>query len=384
MTTSITRPAVAAEAVVDLARIAHNVETIASATDAVVMAVVKADAYGHGAVPVARTALRNGATWLGVTSCEEALRLRSAGITAPILSWLYPHDVDFSAAIAADIDLSAASIDHLTHIARAAADVGRHAMVHLKVDTGLSRGGALPADWPDLVALARRLERQGMVQVRGVWSHLIKSAHPRHPLAARQRQEFDEAVAIARSAGLDPSLRHVANSAAALDEPASHYDLVRPGIGLYGVEPVAGKTFGMRAALTLRAKIALVKRVPAGTGVSYDHAYVTDRPSTLALVPLGYADGVPRSVSGHARVSIGGELHPIVGTIAMDQFVVNLGDHTAQTGDDVVLIGAGAGEPTVTDWATWSNTIPHEILTGIGARVPRRHVGEFVPLGGVL
>ncbi|MDA3645900.1 alanine racemase [Saccharopolyspora indica] len=364
-----------AEAVVDLDAIAHNTELIArAAAPAAVMAVVKADAFGHGMVPVARTALAHGASWLGVATSAEALQLRAAGIGAPLLSWVHSPHEDFRPALLADVDLSVSSAEVLEAISCCAAELGVRATIHLKVDTGLSRGGAAEPDWPALVRRARWLERNSLVRVRGVWSHLISADDPGGGHTAEQVERFDAAVAAARAAGLDPELRHLANSAAALDAPRTHYDLVRPGIGLYGVEPVAGKVFGLRTALTLRARTILVKEVPAGTGVSYGHDYATARDGRLALVPLGYADGVPRQASGRGEVRIRGRRYPIAGRIAMDQFVVDLGQHAADVGAEVVVIG-GDG-PAVTEWARWAGTLPHEIYTGIGSRVARRYIGE--------
>ncbi|MEV5544147.1 alanine racemase [Saccharopolyspora shandongensis] len=365
------------EAVVDLDAIAHNTELIVrAAAPAAVMAVVKADAFGHGMVPVARTALVHGASWLGVATTAEALHLRAAGITAPLLSWLHSPYEDFRAAILADVELSVSSVEVLEAISSCAAELGAAATIHLKVDTGLSRNGAVQSDWPALVRRAARLERDTRVRVRGIWSHLISADEPGVGYTAEQVERFDIAIATARGAGLDPELCHLANSAAALDSPRTHYDLVRPGIGLYGVEPVAGKAFGLRTALTLRARTILVKEVPASTGVSYGHDYVTVRDSRLALVPLGYADGVPRPASGRGEVRIGGRRHPIAGRIAMDQFVVDLGVHAADIGDEVVVIGhEREGGPTVAEWARWAGTLPHEIYTGIGNRIPRRYTG---------
>ncbi|MBV9847348.1 MAG: alanine racemase [Kutzneria sp.] len=366
-----------AEAVVNLDAIAHNTALFTERARTAVMAVVKADGFGHGMIPVARAALDNGADWLGVTSCAEALRLREAGITAPVLSWLHAHDTDFRRVIAATVDLSAASCHHLARIAAGAAEAGMTAMVHLKVDTGLCRNGESPARWPALVALARRLEQKGLIWVRGVWSHLVNAGVPGHLRTARQVELFDQAVALARAGGLDPQVRHLANSAAGLGLPGCRYDLVRAGIGLYGVEPVHGRTFGLRAAMTLHGRVILVKRVPAGTGVSYDHRYVTTVDSTLALVPIGYADGVPRTVGGRAEVWCGGRRHPVAGSVAMDQFVVDLGTGSTRLGDEVVVFGPGSrGEPTVTEWAGWADTIPHEVFTRLGDRIPRRYVGE--------
>lgn len=365
-----------AEAVVDLAAVAHNTAVVAQAAGTPVMAVVKADGFGHGAVPVARAALGAGATWLGVASGAEALSLRAAGITAPVLSWLHGLDDDFAAVVAARVDLAAAGPEQLWAIAAGAARAGMPAQVHLKVDTGMSRGGALLADWPHLVSLARRLEADGLLRVRGVWSHLARADEPGNHSIATQVARFEEAVGYARAAGLDPPLRHLANSAAALGAPRTRYDLVRAGIALYGVEPLPGREHGLRPALTLRARAVLVKRTPPGTGVSYQHTYTTSAATTLVLVPLGYADGVPRAASNRAAVWIGGQRRPIAGVVSMDQFVVDAGNLPVQVGDEVVVFGPGdAGEPTVTDWARWLVTNPHEIFTGIGARVSRRYQG---------
>jgi len=361
------------EAVVDLGAVAANTAVLRSYTSAAVMAVVKADAFGHGAVPVARAALAAGASWLGVASGPEALDLRAAGVTAPVLSWLHHPREDFAALVRARVDLSASAPEQLRSIAAGARRTGRPAYVHLKVDTGLARAGAVPAEWPALVAVARELELAGLVRVRGVWSHLTEAERP--ATVAPQVRAFSRAVAQARAAGLDPSLRHLANSAAVLGCTDAHFDLVRPGLALYGVEPVPGRRHGLRPAMTLSTRVVLAKRVPAGTGVSYGHDYRTRCDGTLALVPVGYADGVPRAASGRAEVLIRGVRRPVAGRIAMDQFVVDAGPLPVRTGDEVVVFGSGTrGEPTAADWAEWAGTIPHEILTGLGTRVPRRYV----------
>lgn len=359
--------------------VAHNTALFAAATTAAVMAVVKADGFGHGAVRVASAALRSGATWLGVTTCAEALQLRAGGVTAPILSWLHSPLEDVGAALLSDVDLSVSAPEHLRAVAASAARVGVTAQVHLKADTGLHRNGARPEEWRGLVRLARDLESAGHVRVRGVWSHLVGGAgsgtEAAEETTSAQVRLFDEAVRVARGAGLRPEIRHLANSAATLGAPRTHYELVRPGIGLYGVEPDPRQAVGLRGAMTLLARLILVKRVPAGSGVSYGHEYVTGRDTTLALVPLGYADGLPWAAAGRAEVSIAGHRHPVAGRIAMDQFVVDVGDATPRIGDEAVLFGPGTdGEPTVTDWARWANTVPHEIVTGVGPRVTRHHV----------
>jgi alanine racemase len=364
-----------AHALVHLDAVAHNTALFATATTASVMAVVKADGFGHGAVRVAATALASGATWLGVATCAEALQLRAGGITAPILSWIHSPLDDLDAALRADIDLSVPSREHLHAVAASAARQGITATVHLKVDTGLHRNGALPGQWRELVGLARDLETVGHVRVRAVWSHLIDGMS--ETATHSQVTLFDRAVETARDAGLRPELRHLANSSATLRGPRTHYELVRPGIGLYGVEPDPRHPVGLRAAMTLRARVILVKEVPAGSGVSYQHDYLTGRDTTLALVPVGYADGLPWSASRQAEVSIAGRRHPVAGRIAMDQFVVDVGAAAAaHLGDEVVIFGQGTdGEPSVTDWARWAGTVPHEILTGIGHRVARHYLG---------
>lgn len=359
-----------AHADVHLDAVAHNTALFAARTEAAVMAVVKADGFGHGAVAVARAALASGATWLGVTTCAEALHLRADGITAPVLSWLHSPLEDCGPALLAGVDLSVSSREHLRAVAASSAERGATAEVHLKADTGLHRNGARPEEWGELVRLARDLETTGHVRVRAVWSHLVGSAEG---TVRAQVGLFDEAVEVARGAGLRPPLRHLANSAATLASPRTHYELVRPGIGLYGVEPDPGHPVGLRGAMTLRARLILVKRVPAGSGVSYDHDHVTDHATTLALVPLGYADGLPWAAAGRAEVSIAGRRFPVAGRIAMDQVVVDVGDAAVRVGDEVVVFGPGtAGEPTVADWARWAGTVPHEVLTGIGPRVERR------------
>jgi alanine racemase len=373
-----------AEAVIDLAAIAENVRTIAAIARTGLMTVVKADGFGHGAVPVARAALGAGAAWLGVTSTTEALALRSAGIDAPVLSWLHRPDEDFTRLIAAEVDIAVSSLTHLSAIAGAAAHLGVPAAVQLKADVGLSRNGASGDDWPELVAWARKHEAEGSVLVRGVWSHLTNTDVPGCPSMARQVATFRDALRIARGAGLDPEVVHLANSAAALTAPETRFDLCRIGLAMYGVDPFGATgpgRFGLQPAMTLRSSVINVKRVPAGTGVSYGPDYMTDRPTTLALVPVGYADGLSRAAEGRAWVWLAGRRCPIVGRIAMDQCVVDAGDLQLALGDPVVVFGPGAdtgshdsAEPTVAEWAQWAGTNPHEVLTGIGTRVARVHI----------
>ncbi|SCF10900.1 alanine racemase [Micromonospora chokoriensis] len=369
-----------AEALVDLDAIAANVRTIASVTGTDLMAVVKADGFGHGATQVARAALRAGASWLGVTSTSEALALRAAGVTAPTLSWLHSPNDDFGKLINAGVDVGVSTTTHLHAVADAVHRLGVPAMVQLKADTGLSRNGAAGDDWPELVGWARKYEREGGIRVRGVWSHLMDADVPGAPELNRQVTAFEEALRVARSAGLDPELVHLANSAAALSAPRTRYDLCRIGIALYGVDPFGATgpgEFGLHAAMTVRTSVVNVKRVPAGTGVSYGPEHVTGAPTTLALLPLGYADGLPRAAGGRARVWLAGRRCPIVGRIAMDQCVVDAGDLPVAIGDPVVVFGPSEADqdpPTVAEWARWADTNPHEILTGIGARVARDHL----------
>ncbi|SFR85270.1 alanine racemase [Agromyces sp. CF514] len=370
------------EAVVDLDAVRANVATLAAqVAPAEIMAVVKANAYGHGAVPVAHAALDGGATWLGVADLDEAFELRAAGITAPVLAWLHGPDASFAEAIAGDVDLGVSSIDQLRRISDAAGGhgpSGGRASVHLKIDTGLSRNGVPPEEWVEAVAFAAILEAQGRIRVRGVFSHLANTddAADRAQLAA-----FDDALAAASAAGLDPELRHLASTAAALRMPASRFDLVRAGIGTYGIPPYGDGTtsadLGLRPVMTLRACVAAVRRVEAGVGVSYSHTWRAECPTTLALVPLGYADGIPRQASGRAEVLLAGRRRPIVGRIAMDQFVVDAGDAEVAVGDEVVLFGdPQTGAPSADDWADAADTIGYEIVTRIGHRVPRTYTGR--------
>jgi alanine racemase len=366
---------------VDLDAVRSNVSELARrAGSAEVLAVVKADGYGHGMIPCARAALEGGASWLGVAFIEEANRLRAAGITAPVLAWLLAPEDDLGAAVSADVQLGVSAEWGLRNAARAAEVTGSAARVHLKADTGLARGGATSSDWPALVATAAKLQVEGAIDVVGVWSHLACAEVPGDPSIARQHAAFEEALAVASAAGIRPQVRHLANSAGTLGTPATHYDLVRPGVSVYGLSPSpelgTSASLGLRPAMRLRADVALVKRVGAGQGVSYGHRYTTDRDTTLVLVPLGYADGVPRHATNVGPVSVNGKRFTVSGTVCMDQFVVDVHDLDVREGDDVVLFGAGDdGEPTADDWAKAVGTINYEIVTRIGGRVPRFYKG---------
>jgi alanine racemase len=344
------------------------------------MAVVKGDGYGHGMIPAARAALAGGATWLGACTLGEALELRANGITsAPVLAWLYAPDQPLQEGIEANIDLSAGSVPMLDEIIAAAKATNRTARVHLKIDTGLARGGATPQEWAALCGAAAQAEADHSVQVIGIWSHFVYADVPDHETTDRQLGIFHGALAMAEQFGVVPALRHIANSAATLTRPDTHFDLVRPGIAVYGLSPVPGQDFGLRPAMTVRARVAQTKRVPAGQGVSYGHTYHTTAETTLALVPLGYADGLPRAVSNAGPIRLGGANRTIAGRVCMDQVVVDCGDDEVQDGDVAVLFGPGDdGEPTADDWAAAAGTINYEIVTRIGStRVPRVYEGTL-------
>ena len=365
-----------AEASVDLGAITGNIAALrAHVAPATVMAVVKANGYGHGAVPAAQAAVRGGAGWLGVVHVAEALEIRRADVDVPLLCLMAIGSEDHAAAIAAGVDLAAGSAGMVRRLATAAEAAGRPARVHLKADTGLSRGGATPADWPSVLAAARQGQGDGSIVVAGVWSHFASADDPGNPSIEAQLAAFKEALAVAESAGITPQVRHIANTAAALDVPEARYDLVRVGGGSYGLDTLpGGAPAWLRPAMTLRARLALVKRVPAGTGVSYGHRYTTSRETTLGLVPLGYADGIPRSATGLPLVAARGRRWRIAGTVCMDQLLIDFGDEPVTEGDEVVLFGPGDdGEPTAQEWGEALGTISYEIVTGIGARVPRTH-----------
>ncbi|WP_425402792.1 alanine racemase [Jiangella gansuensis] len=371
---------------VDLAAIRDNVaELSARVGPAAVMTVVKADAYGHGLVPAARAAQAGGATWLGTAVLAEALALRAAGVTGRLMAWLSAPGERWADALAADVDVSASAPWAVTEIAAAARETGRTARLHLKLDSGLGRSGAPVTAWPELVETALKAQAEGLVEVVGLWSHLACADEPGHPANASQSAAFHEAVGLARRQGARPEVLHLANSAAALTMPDAHFDLVRVGLAAYGLSPVPQAVtpadVGLRPAMSVRARLALVKRVPAGQGVSYGHLYRTDRESTLALVPLGYADGVPRHGSGGsagvgAPVLVSGVTRRVAGRVCMDQFVVDLRDDDARAGDEVVLFGdPAAGEPSAQHWAGACGTISYEIVTRFAPRLPRVYVG---------
>jgi len=361
-------------AIVDASALTANAaHVVALVAPAAVMAVVKADGYGHGAVAAGRAALAGGATWLGVSDVDEALALRSEGIDAPVLAWLHGDDPDFTVAVDQDVTLGISTRAQLQRAVEAGSPA-HPARVHLKVDTGLGRNGIERSEWAAVFEAAREAEASGRVVVEGLFSHLSNAADD-HDLA--QLAAFEEASALAVSAGLRPTIRHLASTAGALRLPGTRLDLVRLGIGLYGLSPydgVGSAELGLVPAMRVESRLIAVKRVAAGVGVSYGYTYRAASATTLGLVPLGYADGIPRHVSNTGSVWVNGAVHPIVGRVAMDQFVVDLGETPATVGDRVVLFGDPAeGFPGAEDWAEAASTINYEIVTRLGRRVKRVH-----------
>ncbi|GEP47170.1 MULTISPECIES: alanine racemase [Microbacterium] len=364
------------EAVIDVGAITANVRHLRRLTESEVIAVVKADGYGHGAVRSALAALEGGAARLGVADVGEALALRRAGIDAPIVAWLHAPGASFAEPAAQNIELGISSLDQL-QAAAAAASRDRPVVVHLKVETGLGRNGIAAADYGVVLAEAARLERLGKIRILGIFSHLSNTSEADDRVALSR---FQVALAAAAAHGIAPPLRHIAASHAAIALPEARLGCVRLGISMYGLSPFDDRTsadLGLRPAMTLRGAVAAVRRVPAGQGVSYGYAHRTVTESTLALVPLGYADGVPRSASGAGPVTIGGRRFSVAGRIAMDQFVVDVGDADVSVGDEVVLFGDPTlGVPSASEWGAASGTINYEIVTRIGPRVPRRQVSQ--------
>jgi len=338
------------------------------------MAVVKADGYGHGAVQSARAALRGGAASLGVATPTEALELRAAGIDAPVLAWLWPAGEDIGSSLAAGVELGISSLAHLDAVLAAAGE--QRPRIHLKIDTGLGRNGVGPAELAATLRAIATAQNAGLIEVAGLMSHLASADVPGDPSVVEQTAEFRAAIGRAERAGIRAGVRHLANTPAVLDHPATYFDVGRCGIGIYGLNPVSTPV-GLRPAMTLRGTVALTKRVGAGYGVSYGLTYRTSADTTLALVPLGYADGIPRAASSVGEVWLGGKRRRIAGRVAMDQVVVDCGDDRVQAGAEVIIFGPGdQGEPTADDWAEACGTIGYEIVTRIGPRVPRRYIGS--------
>ena len=374
-----------AQARIDLQAVADNVAAVRAHLRGVhpdgavpaVLAVVKADAYGHGLVRCAAAAVAAGAEFLGTALPAEAVALRAAGVGGRVLSWLVAPGLDYAPVLAADVEVAVCSTWQLAEVVAAAEAAGSPARVHLGVDTGLGRNGCPPADWPDLVAATARAQAAGAVVVEGLMSHLACADSPEDPATDEQLALFGWSRRVATAGGIRPAVAHLANSAATFTRPDTHGDLVRVGLACYGLSPIpqlaASPALGLRPAMRLSARLAGVKSVPAGHGVSYDLTYRTPVATRLGLVPLGYADGVPRAGSGVAPVLAGGAVRPIAGRVAMDQFVVDLGaDTDGRPGDEVVLFGPGDdGEPTAQDWAEACGTISYEITTRVPAHVPR-------------
>jgi alanine racemase len=361
---------------VDLEAVRANTRMLVElARPAVLLAVVKADGYGHGAVPVARAVLEAGATWLGVALVEEGIELRAAGIDAPVLLLSEPPPDAAPAVVAELLTPTVYTTSGVDALAKAVVDAGRDAPlpVHLKVDTGMHRVGCSVDDARGLVeAIVGRPE----LELEAMCTHLAVADEPDHPYTAEQLAQFDALLGRIASSGRAPRLVHAANSAALLAHPASHYDLVRVGIAVYGVAPPnLTDRVDLRPALSLRAQVSHVKRLPGGSRVSYGLRYELPRASTVATVPIGYADGVPRNLGvAGGEVLVHGRRAPIAGTVTMDQLMIDAGDAAVEVGDEVVLLGTQGGEEiTAAEWADHLGTIPYEIVTGIGTRVPRRY-----------
>ena len=366
-----------AVAEVDLTAIAHNLNLIKAKSNAQVLAVVKADAYGHGLIPVAKAAVAAGAHWLGTALLEEGIALRAAGVKAPLICWLTPLGEDLKTAIKNNIDLSVSSMELLEEII----DAGRAAnivpRIHLEVDTGMTRGG-VRNDWAEFVAEIAKAVKDNGVEVVGLWSHFARADEPDQSFNQQQLDTFHKRLAILISQGINPQFVHIANSAAALTNKDSYKNIVRWGIGLYGLSPDVNTlgssgTLNLKPAMKLKAKLHLVKEVEAGAQVGYGGTATVNANTKIGVVTMGYADGIPRNTNNSAGVFVAGKRAPLLGRVSMDQFVVDLGlNSTAKTGDEVVIFGDGsAGEYTIDEWASAASTVNYEIVTRIGPRVPR-------------
>ena len=367
-----------ARAVIDLGALASNVDFINQQTgDAAVLAVVKADAYGHGLIPSAKAAIAGGASWLGTALFQEALTLRAAGIETRILTWLGTIDDQYAECIAADIDLGISHKEALLTVVHEARRLGKRARIHLKIDTGLGRNGVTLDDLDQLVAIAN--SESDAVHVVGAMSHFAYADEPKHPTIAAQIDVFNQALELIEAAGIDLEVKHLANSAATLTLPEVHFNLVRPGIAIYGITPGlalgTAADLGLTPVMSMHASVALTKSVPAGSGISYGHTYHTKSQANLALIPTGYSDGIPRSASKKGPVLLGGKTYPFAGRVGLDQFVLDVGDAAVNIGDTAVLFGdPQRGEPSVEDWAIAADTIGYEIVTRIGPRVDRHYI----------
>jgi len=371
-----------ASAEINLSAITQNFKSIKSRTTADVLAVVKADAYGHGLIPVSKALEEAGADWFGTALLEEAINLRKAGILKPIISWLTPLGEDFKSAIDLDIDLGIPSIDLLDEVIKAASLTGKAARIHLEIDTGMSRGGVL-SEWDQLIKSVLAGVNLKQLKVIGIWSHFARADEPDELMNQEQLSLFEEKVNQAKAAGIDAQFIHIANSAALFTNKSAHKNIIRSGIALFGLSPDVktigdSSSLGLKPAMKLKAKLNLVKEVKAGSSVGYGGTAVLKSDTKLGVVALGYADGIPRSTNNLAGVFVDKKRAPIIGRVSMDQFVVDLGiTSTAKTGDEVIVFGDGSnGEYTVDEWAKAANTINYEIITRIGPRVPRIYPRE--------
>jgi len=367
-----------AEALVDLGAIEHNVRLLREqAGGTQVMAVVKADGYGHGASQTARAALAAGAAELGVATVDEALALRAAGITAPVLAWLHPPGIDFGPALLADVQVAVSSERQLDELLDAVRRTGRTATVTVKVDTGLNRNGVPPAQYPSMLTALRRAVAENTIVVRGLMSHMVYADQPANPVNDLQAQRFTDLLAQARDQGVVYEVAHLSNSSATMSRPDLAFDMVRPGIAVYGLSPVPELgDMGLVPAMTVKCPVALVKSIRAGESVSYGHTWTAQRDTNLALLPVGYADGIFRSLGNRLEVLINGRRRPGVGRICMDQFVVDLGPGRTDVaeGDEAILFGPGGnGEPTAQDWADLLGTIHYEVVTSPRGRITRTY-----------
>jgi alanine racemase len=371
-----------ASAEINLSAIADNLKFIKSKTNAQVLAVVKADAYGHGLLPVARAAQDAGADWLGTALLEEAITLRNGGITKPIIAWLTPMGEDFKAALLANIDLSISSIELLNEIVLAGKSVNKVPNIHIEVDTGMSRGG-VGDDWQIFLEKLSISAKNNEINIVGIWSHFARADEPDEGMNKEQLDIFEDRIKSATAAGIKAEFIHIANSAASLTNKAAHKSILRWGICLYGLSPEVEKmgdsaSLGLKGAMKLKAKLHLVKAVKAGVSVGYGGTAVTKSDTKLGVVTLGYADGIPRNANNLAGVFVAGKRAPLIGRVSMDQFVVDLGiSSLAKTGDEVIVFGdGGGGEYTIDEWAKASGTINYEVVTRIGPRVPRIYPRE--------
>ncbi|MEX1177313.1 MAG: alanine racemase [Nitriliruptor sp.] len=364
--------------VVDLDAVRHNVRTLAASADgAEVCAVVKADAYGHGAVPVARAALEAGATWLGVALVEEGRQLREAGIDTPILLLSEPPTAGIPALLDADLSPTVYRPAFLRALEAAAAERDARVAVHVKADTGMGRVGVRPEGWREVLEL---VVASPHLEAAGLMTHLARADEPDVDTTAQQLASFDGFVTLAAELGVYARWVHASNTAATLLHPAAHRTLVRPGIGIYGLSPdldVDAVEHGLRPALSLVSEVSYVKRVPAGTPISYGHRFAAPGDGFVATVPLGYADGVPRRLTGVGEALLGGVRRPIAGTVTMDQLLVWCGEDEPAVGDEVVLLG-GQGEERIRaeEWAAHLGTITYEVTSQLTSRLPRTYVNE--------